>query len=81
MTNEHIWANCLNLKGLYSNLPVECRANGNIWTDDEGLKIERLGIVIRGGIIMYASIRKEDVEKWTLGVLSSFKIIQRWSSV
>jgi hypothetical protein len=77
---ETVWANCVNLAGLYSPFPVSCRLKSNQWTDEDGLDVERLGLVVRGGRVTYASEQKEVVATWTLGVLSTFKLLQNWSS-
>ena len=78
---ESVWANCVNLVGLYSSFPVKCHTKGKVWVDDDSLEVERLGLVVRGNEIIFAALIKDEVQTWTLGVLSAFKIIQKWSSV
>ena len=77
---ESIWANSVNLMGLYSSFPIKCHINGEVWVDNNELEVESLGLVVRRSKIVYAALQKEDVEIWTLGVLSAFKLLQKWSS-
>jgi hypothetical protein len=77
---DYIWANCINLSGLYSSLPVKCHPKGRNWIDDDGeISVERLGLIVTDKNITYSSSRLEDVTTWTLGVLAALKLIHRWS--
>ena len=77
---ESVWANRLNLAGLYSPFPIKCHIKESIWIDEEELDVERLGLTVKGSTVTYAAESKENVEAWTLGVLATFKLLHKWTS-
>ena len=70
-----VWANGINLVGLYSSKPVRCvwkepgDSTGAWWDASGDFDVNRLGFEF-GPMDVFASASKRDVEMWTAGALA-----------
>ena len=78
-TTMPLWANSVNLRGLYFKKPVKvtfCECLHNYWDTSGNYSIEDKGLIKSDGCVSFASDDKKEVEIWMEGVLSSFHIIK-----
>ena len=77
-----IYANRLNLSGLYKNTPVRLRWDAETscwWSADGNFCIYKLGYDEHGACHDFASENKQEVEIWTKGILTTIKAIGQWA--
>ena len=69
-----VWSNMVNLAGLYSKTPIQCRLklSGKYWDKSDNYDVSpgEIGISDQrpfSGIARFSSFSKREVELWTLG--------------
>jgi len=75
-----IYANAMNLTGLYSTKPVRCKwdAYTGLWWDSSGeFDVDKLGTDDRIGITTFASFDKKEVKFWTQGAMTVCERLKR----
>jgi hypothetical protein len=72
-----VWANAVGLTdGLFSIVPVRCFYKDGKWIDDhQDFRIKKLGVDSVGSVVVFSSTNRTEVEQWTLGVLSTIKVL------
>lgn len=80
-----LWANSVNLVGLFSKSPIRCvlrkeylDINQPIWENRENdFSISQIGLDLSdtGGLISFSSENKNEVEAWINGVRSAHSLI------
>jgi len=81
--HKTIYANAVNLSGLWSPWPIRLKWNGELesyWDDSGDFDVDELGEKDQGGIITFASTSVEEVKQWTNGAKAVMKLIKEWSS-
>lgn len=79
---EIVWANAINLSGLYSKEPIRCRLDDVLdnWWDRKGeFSVNVLGTHDTGGMIYFSSEVRNDVVFWTEGAKAVMKMLNEWS--
>lgn len=79
---EPLYANAVNLSGLWSDTPVVVTRHdesGTYWDASGNLEVLRMGTTTQEGCITFASDKATEVVMWTLGVKAAMKIINNWS--
>jgi hypothetical protein len=79
-----VYANMVNLAGLYSNKPMRCKYNEQLdsWWDRFGsLEVRQLGHYSKSEMIQFSSVSREEVLLWTEGARSVMKLLSRWAGV
>lgn len=67
---KSIWMNGVNLRGIWSERPIRgyWYESTEEWYDDGGnLSVEKLGVVVKEGIITFSSKNRKEVVLWTMG--------------
>lgn len=78
-----IYANRINLTGLFYHEPIECiyDEKGEFYYSNKfDFVIDQSGEVIRDGSIDFASKNRSEVGHWTKGALAALKMLQKWST-
>ena len=78
-----IYANRINLSGLYSSKPLPCRwvpEDKVWWAHDRDLCVEKLGIEEVSYCLTFSSASKADVQNWTNGALAVMAALKDWTS-
>ena len=80
---KSLWANSINLAGLYSKKPTQVFYNEDLeeYYDRGGnYSISGPGMITSesGGVISFASESKEEVEIWTLGAKTAMTMMAEW---
>ncbi len=81
VNREVLWGNMINLAGLYCQVPREMRWDDYLqrFLDDcEGIDAEGPELVVESGFIQFVSKDKNEVEKWTEGVVAAMTILNEW---
>jgi len=76
-----IWANRLNLSGLYSTKPVKCtydKESARWWSKDGDFDVKVLGVNCFDGYTTCASSQRH-VEYWTRGVKDTLHRLRVWA--
>jgi hypothetical protein len=88
---DHVWANAVNLAGLYSSDPIKCvpydsafgeaEDTDEYWGDDgEFCCPNKPGIYDKDRIIVFVAYERVDVEIWTNGVKAVMNMVSRWAN-
>jgi len=78
-----VFANAINLQGLYSSTPVKCTiprkyADGKWWSADGEFDVVQLGTYQEmEGVTVYAAIEQSRVEAWTEGAKAVLALLHR----
>jgi hypothetical protein len=82
---EILWANSVNLVGLFSKTPIRCIFNDEypnireaLWENDKlDFSVSKIGLDLSdiSGLISFSSINREEVEAWTNGVRAAHSLI------
>lgn len=85
---KRLWANKINLAGLYSTKPVlvvlktawqeRMWTIGTYWDATGDVDVEKEGEVRKYGSIIFASRNKKDVQNWTKGILAVNAMLKKW---
>lgn len=78
-----IYANRVNLSGLYSNKPLKLKleAHYDFYSDGEDfcLDTDKIGLVETDGLVGFSSPNEKEVELWTQGAIAVMRQIFKWS--
>lgn len=84
--NQKIWANAVNLSGLWNKKPMLLKKHHNVyggtdswWDKDGDFGVSFIGKDSRRGNITFSSTSKKEVEAWTDGVRDTMTMLQNWS--
>ena len=79
-----VWANGVNLRGLWSDKPIKMFCHDSEW-GEEPLYYDKLGDIeissslgldIDQSVITFASVNKKEVQHWTDGALAVVQMLQ-----
>jgi hypothetical protein len=79
--SKKLYANMLNLSGLYSNKPVMLTfdSESDRWWDKDGnFEATKVGTESACGYVKFTSESRREVECWTNGVLASMERLVEW---
>ncbi len=79
---KYIYANGVNLSGLYSALPLHMTWDSELqsWWDVKGnFEVTILGTKVQARIVTFAALTQAEVQAWTDGVAAAMRMLTRWS--
>lgn len=79
---EKLYANAVNLGGLYSSVPIPVYFNEELasyWAEDGDFEVKKIGTLVEDGIVTFASDRPSEAVAWTLGAKAVMKMLRKWS--
>jgi hypothetical protein len=77
-----IYANRVNLSGLFFSKPIKCVESDDgewFYSQKYDLVIDEIGLTNTDGCITFSSENKSEVESWTNGARAVMDMLARWS--
>ncbi len=76
-----LYANRVNLNGLYSSKPIELTYDSELkswWSKDGWVGVDKIGLDKNKGYVVFSSFDENEVVCWTNGVRSWMSILREW---